>query len=364
MSASSTLPPPGPEAQLQWLNKLQRVFSEGEFTATYKFALLMALADLAVERGNDNGEPLHLTFREIAAKFVELYWQQTAPYVRGTESTVLLAADSGTERALYQNTNGQALVVSAIKTFQSQNPGLNPNSLCDEGAFRPLLTRIAETIRRQPAQFLQNFAGRPDAFLYKIAPGGLSLLPGVAFCLRRFQPLVHQLSRNGWVRQIKAIRQKAALLGDTDDLESFLFETPRQALVAIGAGLRRVADSRCFYCGGRVHDADVDHFLPFSLYPRDLIHNFVLAHPACNRSKADTLAALEHVENWRAYIDRYDDDLREIAHNVGRPADLVGSLAVARWGYGNALSGGAQAWVRSSQYTPVTQEYLAALQLV
>ena len=362
MSPDLPLPPPSPEAQLQWLNKLQRLFSEGEFTATYKFALLIALADLAVERGNDDGEPLHLTFREIAAKFVELYWKQTAPYVRGTGSTVLLAADSGVVRALYQNTNRQAFVVSAITTFQSQHPGLNPNNLHDGGAFRPLLTAIARTIREEPAPRLQNLAGKSDAFLYEMGPSGLSLLPGVAFCLRRFQPLVHQLSRNGWVRQIKAISQNAILLGETDDLESFLFETPRQALVAIGAGLRRMVDSRCFYCGGRVHDdADVDHFVPFSLYPRDLIHNFVLAHSTCNRSKSDTLAALAHVENWRAYIDRHDDDLREIASTVGRPADLAGSLAVARWGYGNALSGGAQAWLRSANYTPVTREYLAAL---
>ncbi len=133
--------------------------------------------------------------------------------------------------------------------------------------------------------------------------------------------------KNFLVRQIKAIGQNAALLGDTDDLESFLFETPRQALVAISANLRRVVDSRCFYCGGHVHEADVDHFVPFSLYPRDLIHNFVFAHTTCNRSKSDTLAALMHVENWRAYIDRHDDDLRKIALTVGRPADLTGSLA-------------------------------------
>ncbi len=361
MSTSGRLPPPSPEAQLQWLNKLQRVFNEGEFTATYKFALLIALADLAVERGHDDGEQLHLTFREIAAKFVQLYWQQTAPYGGGAGSAVLLAADSGSERTLYQSTNRQALVVSAIQTFQGKNPGLNPHNLRDEAAFRPLLTKIADAIRQQPAQFLQNFAGKPDAFLYELVPGGLCLLPGVAFCLRRFQPLVHQLSRSGWVRQIKAIGQNARLLGETDDLEAFLFDTPRQALHQIGAGLRQLTGSRCFYCGGRVHEADVDHFVPFSLYPRDLIHNFVLAHPACNRSKSDTLAALMHVENWRGYIDRHDDDLREIALTVGRPADLAGSLAVARWGYGNALSGGAQAWLRSGQYTPVTQEYLTVL---
>ncbi len=49
---------PSPEAQLAFLAKLQRLFAEGEFTATYKFALLIALADLAVECGRDDGNAL------------------------------------------------------------------------------------------------------------------------------------------------------------------------------------------------------------------------------------------------------------------------------------------------------------------
>ena len=80
------------------------------------------------------------------------------------------------------------------------------------------------------------------------------------------------------------------MLGEADDLESFLFETPRQALTIIGAGLKKLTSSHCFYCGCTVQDADVDHFVPVSMYPRDLMHNFVLAHPSCNRSKSDTLA--------------------------------------------------------------------------
>ncbi|MFZ4499792.1 MAG: HNH endonuclease [Burkholderiales bacterium] len=357
------MPPPSPEAQLQWLNKLQRLFSEGEFTATYKFALLMALADLAVEKDSDDGEPLALTFREIAVKFIELYWQQTAPYARTSPSPALLAADSATEQALYQSNGRQAAVVSSISAFRRQHPGLGPAAMTRDAdaPCRKLIGEVAQTVAAQPVRYLQNFAGQTDRFLFETVTGGLVLLPGVAFCLRRFQPLVHQLSRNGWVRQIKAIGQNATLLGDTDDLEAFLFETPRQTLVQIGAGLRRLSNSRCFYCGERVGDADVDHFVPFSLYPRDLMHNFVLAHPACNRSKSDTLAALPHLERWREFIDHRDDDLREIGATVGRPADLSGSLAVARWGYGNGLNGGAQAWLRSKEYCPVTSEYLAAL---
>ena len=42
---------PSAEAQLSFLNQIQRLFDEGEFVATYKFALLTALTELSVERG-------------------------------------------------------------------------------------------------------------------------------------------------------------------------------------------------------------------------------------------------------------------------------------------------------------------------
>ena len=58
---SLAVPPPSAEAQLAFLAKLQRLFSEGDFTATYKFALLIALADLAVELGADDGAELALS---------------------------------------------------------------------------------------------------------------------------------------------------------------------------------------------------------------------------------------------------------------------------------------------------------------
>jgi hypothetical protein len=44
-------------------------------------------------------------------------------------------------------------------------------------------------------------------------------------------------------------------------------------LAAIGEGLlRKIASDRCFYCGERVRDADVDHFVPFARYPRCHAH--------------------------------------------------------------------------------------------
>lgn len=47
--------PPSERAQVEFLTHIQRLLSEGGFTASYKFALLLALADIAVEMGDDSG---------------------------------------------------------------------------------------------------------------------------------------------------------------------------------------------------------------------------------------------------------------------------------------------------------------------
>jgi hypothetical protein len=43
-----TRPIPTPEEQVQFLRNIQRLLAEGPFVASYKFALVHALADLAV----------------------------------------------------------------------------------------------------------------------------------------------------------------------------------------------------------------------------------------------------------------------------------------------------------------------------
>jgi hypothetical protein len=71
--------PPVPEEQIRFLTNVQRLLAEGLFTATYKYALLAALADLSVELGDDSGKPLPLSTFAIAEKFVEYYWRHAIP---------------------------------------------------------------------------------------------------------------------------------------------------------------------------------------------------------------------------------------------------------------------------------------------
>jgi hypothetical protein len=47
--------PPTHEAQVQFLLRIQRLLNQAAFTVTFKDALLLSLADIAVERGDDSG---------------------------------------------------------------------------------------------------------------------------------------------------------------------------------------------------------------------------------------------------------------------------------------------------------------------
>lgn len=66
---------PTPEEQVAFLANLQRILGEGSFVATYKHALLLALADLSVELGNDSGAALVIPLTAIAEKFIAYYWR-------------------------------------------------------------------------------------------------------------------------------------------------------------------------------------------------------------------------------------------------------------------------------------------------
>ncbi len=66
---------PTPEFQIRFLTDMQRLLSEGLFVATYKYALLLALADICVEHGKDDDASLELPTRVIAEKFIRYYWR-------------------------------------------------------------------------------------------------------------------------------------------------------------------------------------------------------------------------------------------------------------------------------------------------
>jgi hypothetical protein len=90
--------------------------------------------------------------------------------------------------------------------------------------------QIAGIVRIMPLWKLQTIGQERLDFLYENGGGGrvIELRPGVAYCLRKFHALVSDQVRGAWLRYVR--RQNLGLLGETADLNEFLFGSERKIL--------------------------------------------------------------------------------------------------------------------------------------
>jgi hypothetical protein len=104
-------------------------------------------------------------------------------------------------------------------------------------------------------------------------------------------------------------------------------------------------NKNCFYCQKPIRDSGaIDHFIPWSRYPRDITQNFVLAHHACNGDKSDLLAACRHLTHWRERNELYRSELAAFSKSTIINDELT-CLGVARWAYAHAQASKSQVWV-------------------
>jgi len=343
-----------PESQVAFLTNLQRLLSEGSFVATYKYALLLSLADISIEHGDDKGSELLVPTAWIAEKFVAYYWRQTTPFVP--------KATDVERQVLLQNTGRQAAVVNKIAEARSELGDSLACAKSNRQLWSPLLKQVESTVRTMPLWKLQTVGSESFDFLYPNVGKGtaITLRPGVATCFRKFYGLIGDIVRGAWVRYVR--RYNRELLGTTTDLSEFMFGSERLQLGGVRDALLAAGAATCFYCEKGLSDttAHVDHFVPWAKYPVDLGHNFVLAHASCNSSKSDHIAAADFLDKW---VDRnltLRGGLQEAFTTRGILNDLPTSARVAQWVYATTADVGGLTWTASSM-VPLEDRWQAAI---
>jgi len=347
---------PSAEDQIIFLQQIQRLFEDGEFSATYKFALLLALAELAVEQGSDDGKTLDLPMLSVGEKFAELYWRQLAAFSSGQLNTQAAV--------LHQNHGAQASVIRHLSEIHTDSQGRLPVAR-RHPSWGKQVQAVAEVVRQMPLRHLQILGGKLQPFLYDYpCPSGIvRLKPGVAFNLRRYQSLIQQLARTGWVNHIRSNRLNTPMLGQIDDLESFMFGSSRATLIEVAKVLAPLQDHRCFYCKQKIDQrAEVDHFVPWARYPRDTAHNFVLSHRGCNNDKREMLAAKQHLETWMERMHRSGKVIGELLTERGLISDIECSIHIARWAYHQGVEIGGTGWVMKGKTEPLLDDCLAVFE--
>jgi len=330
--------------ELEFLTKLQRILNEGLFSASYKYALLLALAELSVEKSIAPDGTLRIELDELADRFITLYWRQVAPF--------------GGETMLAQNAGRQASIINKIAAFKARAPTLSVAR--GHKRWSQLVREVGRLLDQMPLWKLQLVGKERLDFLYeeRLVDRGIVLRPGVAACFCAQFGVVQALVQTAWLSFVQRLPLNRPILGSMTDLADFLFGCERSGLRLIAEGLLDLQKRRCFYCGGAIRDAGaVDHFIPWSRYPLDLGHNFVLAHAACNNDKRDMLAASAHLERWVQRIDSEAATLGEVFDAARFPFDADASLSVAEWAYENAERARALVWVRKGQTARLSGEW-------
>jgi hypothetical protein len=333
-------PEPSAEFQLLFIEKFQRLLGSGSFVASYKYALLLALTNLAAEKGFDDSREQRIPIGDLGEQFLQIYWRHTRDY-------------PGLRHPLRQNTGKQAGILTTVS--KARDSVRNPDRVdALKSVPEQLIREATQRVKAMPLMKLQTIGREkddprhPDNFLYptELSDDGCIILnPGVSACLRRFRTLITTTTQAAWVDYVRRTNPE---LGRGHDLSAFLFGADRSAVHHYARVLLEIQDGRCFYTQRLLtpDDLHVDHFIPWSRFPLNSPFNLVVTSSLTNIQKSDHVAALPHLARWQ---ERNTDRAADLLTAGALPDDRARALAVARYTYSTADRVGALGWLKGQE---------------
>lgn len=324
---------PSADFQLTFLRRIQWLLDSSSYTSTYKFALLMATTNLAIESGVNYDRECSISYQQLAEQFIQLYWTQALPF-----------SDQSSDSVLRQSsTTGQASVINSILNLQdkTKTTSLTIARTQNTKLWQSTIKDIASTIKKYPAKHLQSAEDNVSCeflYTYDSKSNVIILKPGITYCFTRFSQIIHKLCQQYWTDFVRKNRHNQIYFSDDVNLQQFLFNQSRQNLKVLETILIDTQQGQCFYCNKPLkNDIEVDHFIPWSKYPIDTTHNFVLTDHKCNNSKRDYLAEELFYEKWLKRNQQYGYIIEQEAKTIGFITNQQRSETISQWAYQIAI---------------------------
>ncbi len=373
-AAKGEVPPDGRSDPYAVVERVIQLLDEGSFVSTYKHAVLLGLIDVCTRQGLRAIPTSMVTTRQLAEAVVELYWPQTRHWAdrQGRDGSAILRQNAGVRGDEADSNSIVGLVYRfrvAAAAGGAVGVALPQVQLREPSAWKALILKVEKILVEMPLPKLQRIGGKQLAWLYRLGfddrdegalsrsftryvrgqPGdfdnAIRLMPGVAEAFVRLAPILRGFIQSKWAA-------KVAQLNELEEarLSRFLFGAAREDLALARAPLLSFQGSRCFYCGGRLglERAHVDHFLPWSRLPENVLANLVVADDTCNRQKRDFLAHAPFLGQWRARNE--GGPLMALAESLGWDLGAERTLSGARALYAS-LPDGARVWAGRDAFT-------------
>lgn len=307
------------DATLRFLQQFQELLQHSDFTMSYKFALLKAICDLAIELPEGSRT---IDLDAVADRFVAIYWEQSKRF-RGIDLN-----HGGSEAR-------PSRAISLAKQWRSDF-GNKYWRLQQADHIIAARRDMRTLIRKDVLWRLQPSGQRP--FIYRNKPRGneIELMPGAARAMRLLHMLLSDLIESQWTRWIQ--RRNPTVISEAS-LREHLFGADRRRLKRVVPRLLELQHERSFYSKrelttGQIH---VDHFIPWSISRHDAIGNLVLCTASENIAFSDSLKPAEMRQRWSTRNTEHADQLRSIARETGFRWDPEATNAIADWAYRAAI---------------------------
>lgn len=345
---------------LVFAEKIIALLDEGSFNTTYKFAVIVAFLDLSVELWAESSDRVvSVTSGHLAEKVLEFYWRQSGDF---EGAGPLMAGKSGQAEILTR-------VLRYRESKECQGRSLISCKRANGSGFQALERFVEWKLVEQPLPRLQKFGGREDPFIYEIAwdenvrepqfkanqiDRRILFRAGVVENFATLNALLRPLVYRKWAEFVASANQKRV---KDSALEDYLFGAKRISLEPIRECLTEIQEEKCFFCAEklRANQTHVDHFIPWSRWPSNLIQNLVVAHQGCNLAKKDFLPATQHLVRWLKRNHQDETLLSQSAQELGWQSD--GRLALnAANGIYRRLPEGSKLWVKAREFSDYSRQ--------
>ncbi len=301
------------------LERVQNLLRDSSYTTTYKFALLRALCDLAIELPETTSK---IALQTIAERFIHLYWRQVQKFKPPNQDTC------------FNIKQGSATILNLVQGYVRDCDGRLSNA-AHKNRMRSYSKVVAAQLKRYVVPLLQG----KNEFLYSWKPGqdSIQLFPGVLATLRRFHALLCDLIDGAWTRWVE---RRNIQVPNSDALRNHLFGCERKNIESVREPLIQLQRGLCFYSGEKLPKSDsgnhIDHFIPWSLARHESLGNLVVCTSKVNLKWSDSLKPIKDRVRWEVRNQEHASRLEEIARTNGLRWDPCATLEIANWAYSNA----------------------------
>lgn len=317
------------------IDQIEGVLNHDKKSATYKFALFRALAEIATQSPNTvtwlvDGK-VGLPVRYVSEKWLQYYW----PLI---ESSTFIPQLNGERpdagKPIKFRKNLQALVhryanAGGYSGFRiERNKGLLTQET--NRLLSALMADIEDAIIKGPVVFAGGALISGRVFSYDAKTRSI-LIPN---------DLWIELSHLGyWVSQAVILQwaEKTAKLGDGIEVSSVV------SLLLVKEDLRSTSDARrlfsgldrleCVWTGATLRENfDVDHVIPFDLWRNNDVWNLLPASKSANSKKSNKLPSVEILRSRKDCIVSYWEFMRnKNSQRFDKEAETLLVLPTVNW---------------------------------